>query len=273
MLTISPSNNPMSNPIKNPPPHPLGPRIIFSYGMTKCGSTLAFELARTGLELAGYPQPHLGISGLKGDAKINFVSHLTPCDISKIWDAVETIGHPIVIKTHTRPDPCVIDLFNSNRAMAHATFRDPRDMALSMIDHGNRNREQGKLPFTEITDLGAARANINSQIDSLTQWLVRPHCLPLFFDDLAFDTDATTRQIMAHLHLEIDPKRVASFVKNRRFTQKNKGIRKRFRSEMSLIERQRFRRQYAGLFKRLIKPRKTIPITGAPIFPDGTQLI
>lgn len=263
----------MSNPIINPPPHPLGPRIIFSYGMTKCGSTLAFELARTGLELAGYPQPHLGVSGLKGDAKINFASHLTPCEISKIWDAVKSIGHPIIIKTHTRPDPCVIEFFKANRAMAHATYRDPRDMALSMMDHGKRNRAVGKLPFTEITDLGVARTNITSQIDSLTQWLIRPNCLPLYFDDLAFDTDATTRQIMAHLHLEIDPKRVANFVKNRRFTQMNKGIRRRFKTEMSLIERQRFRRQYAALFKHLIKPRKTIPITGDPIFPDGMQLV
>jgi hypothetical protein len=225
------------------------------------------------LELAGYAQPRLGVDGLNGDARINFASHLTKQQVTGIWNAVKTIQHPIVIKTHTRPDPCVIDLFKSGHAMAHATYRDPRDMALSMMDHGQRNLKQGKSAFTEITDLAAARANINSQIDSLTQWLIRPNCLPLFFDDLAFDPDTTTRQIMAHLQLEIDPTRVANFVKKRRFTQMNKGIRRRFKSEMSLIERQRFRRQYAALFKHLIKPRKTIPITGAPIFPDGTQLI
>jgi hypothetical protein len=241
--------------------------------MTKCGSTLAFELARTGLELAGYPQPILGVDGLIDDARINFASHLTHCQTTKIWDTVQSIGHPIVIKTHTRPDPCVIDLFTENRAMAHATYRDPRDMALSMIDHGNRNRAQGKMAFTEITDLNAARTNINSQIDTLTQWLVRPNCLPLFFDDLAFDTDATARQILANLQLEIEPNRVAKFVKKRRFTQKNKGVRRRFKNEMSLFERQSFRRQYAPLFKHLIKPRKSIPITGEPIFPDGMQLV
>jgi hypothetical protein len=263
----------MSKPIENPAPHPLGPQIIFSYGMTKCGSTLAFELARTGLELAGYPQPHLNIGGLKGDAKINFAAHLSPNETKVIWNAVQCIGHPIIIKTHTRPDPSVIDLFDAGRAMAHATYRDPRDMALSMIDHGARNREQGKTAFTEITDLKSARTNINSQIDSLTQWLIRPNCLPLFFDDLAFDMEQTTRQILAHLHLEIEPARVTSFVQNRRFTQKNKGVRRRFRDEMTLIERQSFRHHYALLFKRLIRPRKSIPITGVPIFPDGTRLI
>ncbi len=66
--------------------------------MTKCGSTLAFELARTGLELAGYPQPHLGLDGLKGDAKINFAAHLTETETAAIWDKVQSIGHPIVIK-------------------------------------------------------------------------------------------------------------------------------------------------------------------------------
>ncbi len=263
----------MSEPIKNPLPHPLGPRIVFSYGMTKCGSTLAFELARTGLELAGYPQPHLGLDGLKGDAKINFAAHLTETETAAIWDKVQSIGHPIVIKTHTRPDQCIIDLFNTKRAMAHATYRDPRDMALSMIDHGHRNRAEGKSAFTEITDLDTAKSNINNQIDSLTQWLVRPNCLPLFFDDLAFDMETATRQILAHLHLEIEPYRVTSFVQNRRFTQKNKGIRRRFKTEMSLIERQSFRRTYAKLYKHLIKRRKSIALTGEPIFPDGTRLV
>lgn len=263
----------MSKPIKNPPAHPLGPKIIFSYGMTKCGSTLAFELARTGLELAGYPQPALGMDGLNGDARINFASHLSDAQLDAIWCRVQTIGHPIVIKTHTRPDPCVIDMFKAGNAVAHATYRDPRDMALSMMDHGNRNRAQGKSAFTEITDLNAARININSQIDTLTQWLVRPNCLPLFFDDLAFDTETTTRKILANLQLELNPGRVASFVKNRRFTQKNKGVRRRFRDEMSLYERHQFRTEYAPLFKHLIKRRKSIAITGDPIFPDGMQLI
>jgi hypothetical protein len=262
----------MQEPDKKPPPHPLGPKIIFSYGMTKCGSTLAFELARTGLELAGYPQYPLDLDGLN-DARINFTAHLTELQLETIWDKVQTIGHPIVIKTHTRPDDCVIAMFDRGHVMAHATYRDPRDMALSMIDHGKRNREQGKTAFIEITDLNAARTNIDSQIDSLTQWLVRPHCLPLFFDDLAFDTEATTRQILANLQLELEPARVANFVKNRRFTQKNKGVRRRFKNEMTLRERQSFRMQYAPLFKHLIKRRKTIPITGDPIFPDGTQLI
>ena len=262
----------MTYSIKNPDPHPLGPKIIFSYGMTKCGSTLAFELARTGLELAGYPQPHLNIDGLKGDAKINFAAHLSPNQTRGLWNAVKSIGHPILIKTHTRPDPCVIELFSNGNAMAHATYRDPRDMALSMIDHGARNRELGKTTFTEITGLKSARTNINSQIDSLTQWLIRTNCLPLFFDDLAFDMEQTTRQIMAHLHLEIGPARVAAFVQNRRFTQRNKGVRRRFREEMTLLERQKFRHYYAPLFKHLIKPRKSIPITGEPIFQMGRIL-
>lgn len=255
------------------PTHPLGPKIVFSYGMTKCGSTLAFELARSGLELSGFPQPKLDLAGLKPNAKINFAQHITTTELAAIWETVQTIGHPIVIKTHTRPDPCVIDLIHAGNALVQATYRDPRDMALSMMDHGKRNLEQGQTAFTEITNFVAARENIDSQIDSLTQWLVRPNCLPLFYDDLAFDTETTTRRILAQLHLELTPNRVATFVKNRRFTQYNKGVRRRFRSEMSLLERKRFRKHYAPLFKRLIKARQSLPITGDPIFADGTRLI
>ncbi|WP_189638928.1 hypothetical protein [Paramylibacter ulvae] len=56
--------------------HPLGPMIVFCYGMTKCGSTLAFETARSALELSGYPQPRLSMSALGVTRKINFCQHL-----------------------------------------------------------------------------------------------------------------------------------------------------------------------------------------------------
>jgi hypothetical protein len=164
-------------------------------------------------------------------------------------------------------------MVNKGRALVHATYRDPRDMALSMMDHGQRNREAGKAAFTEITNFDAARDNIDSQIDSLTQWLIRPNCLPLFYDDLAFDKETTTRKILAHLHLELSANKVANFVDKKRFTQRNKGIRRRFRSEMSYAERRRFRVQYANYFEKLVKVRKTFPLTGDPIFPDGTRLL
>ena len=185
--------------------HPLGPKIIFSYGMTKCGSTLAFELARTGLEMAGFEQRKLHAQGIRQSSQINFAGHLNPANIRQIWDEICAIGHPIVIKTHTRPDPAVIACFQQNQAIAQATYRDPRDMALSMLDHGAKNRALGRLAFSEITNLQTAHENITAQVDSLTQWLVRPNCLPLYFDDLAFDTENTARLILGQLKLEIPP--------------------------------------------------------------------
>lgn len=253
--------------------HPLGPKIVFSYGMTKCGSTLAFEIARTGLDLAGFDQPKLKSKAVNQSSKINFVRHLQTSDLEEIWEEVEEIGHPIVLKTHTRPDIPVIDFINQGRALIQATYRDPRDMALSMIDNGEKNRHQGKLAFAEITCLNTAMDNIMSQIDSFTQWLYRPNCLPIYFEDLAFNTDATARFILGQLGLDISAAFVSKTVKKKRFTQKNKGTRHRHKEEMSPCDSQRFQSAFAPLYEVMIRKRRKLLLNGEAILPDGTLLI
>lgn len=251
----------------------MGPKIVFSYGMTKCGSTLAFELARSGLELAGYAQPKLKADGISEKSRINFAHHLDHDQLDQIWQEIQEIGHPVVIKTHCRPDPSIIKAMEQGIAIAQATYRDPRDMALSMLDHGNRSRSEGRMAFSEITDMQSALLDITSQVDSLTQWLVRPNCLPLYYEDLAFDMNITTRHILAQLLLEIPAAQVARFVRKSRFTQMNKGIQKRFVSEMPASEIRTFRKTFAPFLKTLIRRRQRLVYTGAPILPDGTILI
>ncbi len=206
--------------------HPLGAKIVFAYGMTKCGSTLAFELARTALELSGFAQPILPQPATGHSRKINFTSHLDDQNIALLTAAVRDIGHPVVVKTHTRPDPCVIDMIDRGGALVQATYRDPREMALSMIDHGNRSRAAGKLAFSEVTDLDDAIENITSQIDSLTQWLYRPNCLPVYYEDVAFRTVPTMRRILAQLQLDVSPVPIVQYVLRKRFIQLNKGVKK-----------------------------------------------
>lgn len=252
--------------------HPLGPKAIFCYGMTKCGSTLAFELARTALELSGYPQPILPESATGHSRKINFAGHLDDNNIAAISSAIRDIGHPVVIKTHTRPDPCVIDMIERGDALVQATYRDPREMALSMIDHGNRSRATGKLAFSEVGDLDDAIENITSQIDSLTQWLYRPNCLPVYYEDVAFRTVPTLRRILAQLQLDVAPGPTARYVLRKRFIQLNKGVKKRFKSEMSLTDQQRFQRQFRPFYHHLIRDREHLPRTGEPLLPESVIL-
>ena len=229
--------------------HPLGAKAVFSYGMTKCGSTLAFELARSALELSGFPQPHLPEAATGHTRRINFAAHLDDGHITNLTEAIRDVGHPVVIKTHTRPDPCVIDMINRSDAIVQASYRDPRDMALSMLDHGRRSRATGKRPFAELETLSDTIPNIASQIDSLTQWLYRPNCLPLYYQDFAFRSLPAVRRILWQLQLDVPPAPILRYVLERRFTQFNLGLRNRHK-----------------------KDRKHLPRDGTPILPETVVL-
>jgi hypothetical protein len=254
-------------------PHPLGPKVVFSYGMTKSGSTLAFELARSALELSGFPQPILPASATGTARKINFAGHLQDENIAELSRAVRDIGHPVVIKTHTRPDPCVIAMIDRGEAVAQASYRDPREMALSMIDHGNRSRAAGKPAFADIATLDDAMCDISSQIDSLTQWLYRPNCLPLYYEDVAFRSLGATRRILRQLQLEMPAARVLNHVLTKRFIQLNIGIKKRFKQEMKPADQRRFRQTYDLFHRHLISGRRSLPDDGGPILPQTVVLV
>lgn len=252
--------------------HPLGPIVIFSYGMTKCGSTLAFEMARTALELSGYPQPILPGDAIGDNNRINFARHLTEDQVEMLEYCVHDIGHPIIIKTHTRPDPCVIDMINRGAAIVHATYRDPREMALSMLDHGQKSRELGRKSFSELVTLNDALHNIRGQVDSLTQWLYRINCLPIFYQDLAFRMPLMTQRLMNYLMLDGDPKIIKQYVLKKRFIQFNKGIRNRYKEEMSPLDQRRIQQEFAPFFQHLIRNRMFLPSNGDPILSEGTVL-
>ncbi|MDT8344936.1 MAG: hypothetical protein RQ752_10965, partial [Thermohalobaculum sp.] len=99
--------------------------VCFSYGMTKCGSTLAFEMARTILEQAGCPQPRLDGSVVADWSNINFAEDLSPARVTALGQAVAAVGHPIVVKLHGTCTPAARTLVRDGLARAHAVYRDP----------------------------------------------------------------------------------------------------------------------------------------------------
>ncbi len=161
--------------------------IYFIYIMTKCSTILAFHLVAEALAQAGSEQRRLPENLIGPNKKLNFGSHFSHDQAGELWQVAQTIGRPIVIKTHTGPDPAIVRIIQNGQAC----YRDPRDIALSMLDHGKRARTEGKPAFAEIEPLEGAKAGIRNQCDSLTAWLRLPNVLPLHFEDIAFDMHTT----------------------------------------------------------------------------------
>ncbi|OUS08418.1 hypothetical protein A9Q96_02920 [Rhodobacterales bacterium 52_120_T64] len=250
----------------------MKPLIYFSYGMTKCGTTLAFHMVSAALAQAGYKQHRLPAHLIGPNKKINFGQHFTDDQAIELWEAVQSIGHPIVIKTHTRPDPSVVRLIQNGQAVAHACYRDPRDMALSMLDHGNRARANGKPAFAEIETLEDAKSGIRNQCDSLTAWLRLPNVLPLDFEDIAFNMNTTAQRILDQLGIEGNTEEIVNEVLDGRFTQFNKGISQRHKTEMSQQDSCSFATEFAQLLAHLIDNKASLPSNGSIVLPPPNEL-
>ncbi len=234
----------------------MAPLLYFSYGMTKTGSTLAFQLVRSALDLCGFPQDRVPLDVVNPVLRRNFVNHISPRQLDELKEEAKKRGYPIALKTHMRPDPCVVEAIQSGVAIAHACYRDPRDMALSMLDHAQKSRETGGAEFAELTTLAQAFTNIRSQHDSLTAWLRLPGVLPLYFEDIAFNTVETARRILRQLKLKIDPEVLAEVVQTQRFTQKNKALPLRYPDEMDPRLSAEIAAEFAPLINRFITDRQ-----------------
>lgn len=248
------------------------PLIYFSYGMTKSGSTLAYELARSAMVLSGHDQPRLSLSAVMNRKKLNFCAHIDADNMAAIRRETRAIGHPIAIKTHTRPDPEVVRALQSGEATAHAIYRDPREMALSMLDHGAKSRANGKPGFVEFVTLADTIDNIRHQSNSLKSWLSLPNVRPLFYDDFAFNMDETTPRILADLDLSPPLEDVMRMATKERFTQRNKAKPARYLTEMSPEDSARFEQIFAGFYQVLIKDRAALPRDGSPVISADTDL-
>lgn len=251
----------------------MQPLIYFSYGMTKSGSTLAYQLVRTALESAGMAQPRLSASAIAADRAVNFVEHLSQTQVDELLDQARALGHIIVLKTHTRPDdPAVVGLLQCGLAIGHAVCRDPRDMALSMLDHGRRSRRLGRQPFSEFRTLDDALDNIRHQTDSLTAWLRLPNILPLCYDEVAFDTATAARKILRQLDITLNPGHIATVALESGKTNRNQGTKARHQSEMSPPDVARIGAEFAPLLDILINNRAHLPQDGRVTLPPPQHL-
>lgn len=242
----------------------MNPLIYFSYGMTKSGSTLAYELARAGLVLSGRDQPMLPNDAVLDRKRINFCDHIDADRAAALRRETSKIGHMIAIKTHTRPDPDVVEMLNAGEATAHAVYRDPREMALSMIDHGVKSRAAGRTEFSEYFTPIDTVNELRHQSNSLLAWLSLPNVRPIYYDDLAFNMAPTTRRILGEIGSDVDAQDVIEMAVEQRGTQKNRGKRSRHETEMDADISMLFEEVFAPFYQRLIDNRENLKTNGEP---------
>ena len=209
------------------------PLVYVCFGMPKSGSTLACNLTRVVARRAGYEQTP-PLDPASGQRFESFVGDFATYEFDALIRTMarERRTH-LVLKTHADPGPAVVAAIRGGLAQAQATCRDPRDIALSMRDAGQREEAWGRLSGgRHVEDPEEVRRRIRRHIARFRRWAALPGTLCLHYERTAFDTAWTARRIAEHLEVPARPNRDA-FMAKRGAGQFNIGRSRRHEREMS----------------------------------------
>lgn len=230
--------------------------LYLSYGMHKSGSTLAFELTRALLERLGHAQERLE-GGVIGERhQVNFIEFEDGNDerLQRIAAQVPD-GSILVLKTHAPPTPAILRMAGEGRLLCQAVFRDPRDNVLSLLDAGAKARAQegSARAFAEFTRMSDAIRRCDANLKVFDQWCKVPGVLLANYQEVAFDSEVFLGRVLGQVApsgVSLDLGDLSREVKRERFTQFNKGVARRHRSDLSLDACLYLTARFAGDLRR-----------------------
>jgi hypothetical protein len=217
--------------------------LVLCYGIPRSGSTLAFELVKGTLQSAGFEQEtflndRLGPERLKlaGSAARNYVQGLSRRKISAL---IQTIGpnRKIAVKTHSpfheRQFRWIEQLQSAGDLQVVASYRDPRDICLSLVDAGEKSRQRGGRAFAKLSGLQHAQENVQRRIEEFRRWSSLKGTLRLGYETTVFSPDTAIDLVERTLGIKTDHQLAKTYAFSVAHPHKNKGDRERHRVELS----------------------------------------
>lgn len=221
--------------------------IYICYGITKSASTFLYQITEeillaSGQRICRIRQP--------GSIKlVNYYDRITVPFLERI--ETKAAGQTVVLKTHGRLDPGVRKWIAAGRIRANASYRDPRELALSMVDNGARARKLGELPFSEIVTIEDAIPSIDLQLNYLKEWVEVPEVERFSYNEVCFATETTISRLCQQIGVTVEPDRITSAFRGQRLIgQINLAKPFRYR-DMSAQVREVFLSRYADFYNEM----------------------
>jgi hypothetical protein len=220
--------------------------IYISYGVTKSASTYLYQLTEETFRAAGREVVRLGAPFRRSDSVENYFNFIETDLLDEIENAIGS--RDIVLKTHGTPPRDLAALVASGRVMASASIRDPREIALSMLDHGRRSRRWRKSAFSEFAAVADTLHALDLQIACFLSWAQTPGVAVFSYNDICFDGTAVVHRIAAQIGAEVDAGAVlGAFGSKTSIGQFSKGKALRY-SEMDRSDQAVFLARFAALY-------------------------
>ena len=230
--------------------------LFISYGMTRSGSTLAFETEKAILENYGMSQDKIIFKGLENWIE-NYLHEKYLGDIDSLKKINEkTLDNFVVFKTHGAANKKLINFIRKYKIPVTISVRDPKDIIISLLEISRKNRSINETGFINIISFKDALRNIEEDLWRLETWkpLIEEGSAKVIpYEETIKDAEIII-QFLADLTSK--PKLLISEIKEitkKRFTQFNIGIAGRGQKSLNQIEIYRVEKKYIkDSIKRLI---------------------
>lgn len=227
--------------------------IILSNALPKTGSTYIVSLQEDFLNASGIAS---GQNALRSAFCGRYLSWPTARVILRLL-ALNALHGSVVVKCHWPAMHRLRMLRRLNVARITLSYRDPRDMILSMIDHGKRSRA-GKDPrnaFIRCESVLQVVPLVERKMEELMRWRQVPGVHLIRYEALMTDADAVISEMLDYLRWPLSAEQRAQVLVEQEMRRStswnfNTGAIDRWRREMTDEEKEQTTRQ----FSRYLKP-------------------
>ena len=231
--------------------------LFISYGMTRSGSTLAFETEKAILENYGMSQDKIIFKGLENWIE-NYLPEKYLSDIDSLKKINEkTLDNFVVFKTHGAANKKLINFIRKFKIPVTISVRDPKDIIISLLEISKKNRSINETGFINIISFKDALRNIEEDLWRLETWK------PLIEEGIAkvipYEETIKDAEIIIQFLADLTskPKLLISEIKEitkKRFTQFNIGIAGRGQKSLNQIEIYRVEKKIYQRLNKAINP-------------------
>lgn len=231
-------------------------KIVISAGMQKSGSAYIYNIINDLLVQAGFSDARFikqkySTGDLMKDYNNN-IGALNRANLIKLLK-IAFKEKKFVVKTHEGPIPFLNLLMRLGLAKTIYIYRDPRDVLLSVIDHGNKILLEGEdHTFAKMVNFEDALKNVKAWSKIYEQYKNNKRVLLISYEDLLSVPIETINMVCSYLKISISENGIKEILNkydkaNPNADMKglhfNKGVINRFQKEMTTEQLLIFREQ------------------------------
>lgn len=238
--------------------------FIISAGMPKSGSGYVYNLLNEMLIASGCADARK----IKQDFHLenimrghnNNIGRLAWNKLMKLWLISVKTG-PFCVKTHAAPEPWIQQVIKSGMIQMMYIYRDPRDVVLSVMDHGRKLLGEGKKhTFAQMADFDSAFSRLPNWFNIWSIYHELPGTINVKYEGLLQEPLKALRNIADFFKLRVDEQRLKEILwKYSRFNPAgerkglhyNKGKAFRYIREMSSEQKKQFIDQYGTILTEM----------------------